>query len=458
MPDRHPWLYLAAIVVIYGLGYWVYPSPAFISTDESAYVEQAVAFAHGGLAPGSLYPPGTPLLQAPFVALAGWRSAGWASFLAAAATVLLLARWLRDAGYHPAFALLFLAYAPTLVMARIGSSDVPSAGVVTLGLWLFWTGGHAAWRWAAAGCVAGLSVLFHETNIVLFLPFVVVTALRRDPGWIVLTGSVAAGISTALLTSWALGSPLLGLRETEGWSLSAVRNSGAIYALCTLVLVPGGLAAVVAYRGRERHALTAAVAGYLAIYLFYNYSGQDSVPAARMATTGRYLIPLVPLLAIAWAHCMSRGVFTVAIRRLGAVAFAVTAAAAFAVHPLLQAWSAPDADIVRNIVEIAGSGALIADDSQRKYVAPVYGRFNRFWMIDTPVSGLPSLTARYASAHVVHVGRSETTLMERMSRRPHIYIAAAARRCQLEPVLDRTYGDTRRVQMWRLSACGLVDP
>jgi hypothetical protein len=457
MPDRHPWLWLAAILFTYGLGDWLYPSPVFISTDESGYVEQAVAFAHGSVAPDGFYPPGTPMLQTPFVALAGWRAARWVSFLAAAATVLLLARWLTAAGYHPAFALLFLAYAPTLVMARIGSSDVPSAAVVTLGLWLFWTREFASWRSAAAGCVAGLSVLFRETNIVLFLPFVVAAALRRDRGWVLLTGSMAAGTGTTLLTSWALAGPLAGFR-IAGWSWSAVLDSSAIYALCTLVLVPGGLVAVGAYKGRERLALTAAVVGYLAIYLFYNYSGQDSGPVARVATAGRYFIPLVPLLTIAWAHCVSRVVFTVAIRRLAAAAFAVTAAAAFAVHPLLQAWSAPDAEIVRNIAAIAGNGALVADESQRKYVAPVYGQFSRFWMIDTPVSDLPALTARHVSAHVVHVGRAETTLMQRLSMRPHAYVAAASRHCRVESVLDRTLGDTRRVQMWRLSACSVVDP
>ena len=458
MPHRHPWRCLAAILLIYGLGYWLYPSSAFISTDESAYVEQAVALARGDRAADSFYPPGTSIVQAPFVALAGWRAAGWASFLAAAATALLLARWLRDAGYHPAFALLFLAYAPTLVMARIGSSDVLSAAVVTLGSWLLWTRGRDRWRPAAAGGVAGLSVLFHETNILLFVPFVAAAALRRDRGWFIVTASMAAGISAALLTSWIVGGALPGLRVTAGWSLSAVRDSAAIYALCALVLIPGGLAAVVAYRGRDRHALIAAVAGYLAIFLFYNYSGQDSGPAARLATTGRYLIPMVPLVTIAWAHCMSRAVSGATIRRLGAVAFATIAAAAFAVHPLLQAWSAPDAGVVSTIVEIAGSGALIADDSQRKYVAPAYGQFHRFWMIDTPVNELPSLTARHATAHVVHVGRSDTTLRQRLSAGPHGYLTAAARHCRLEPVLDRVYGDTRRVQMWRLSACGLVDP
>src|SRR5688500_4529196 len=103
-----------------------------MSSDESAYVEQEVVFARGSLANVSPYPPGTSILQAALVAAVGWRAATGVSLIAAAATVLLMARWLRDAGYPSTFALLFIAYAPTLVMARIGSSDVPSAAVVAL--------------------------------------------------------------------------------------------------------------------------------------------------------------------------------------------------------------------------------------------------------------------------------------------------------------------------------------
>src|SRR6188474_484725 len=179
MPDRRPYLYLVAILAIYVSGYALFPAGVFTSSDESAYVEQAVVFANGSLASVSPYPPGTSLLQSPLVAIAGWRAAAWLSLLAVGATVLLMARWLRDAGYHPGFALLFFAYAPTLVMARIGTSDVPSAAMVTLGLWLFWTGQDARWKWGLAGWLAGFSILLRETNVLLFLPFVLAAAARR---------------------------------------------------------------------------------------------------------------------------------------------------------------------------------------------------------------------------------------------------------------------------------------
>ena len=454
MPDRRPYLYLVAILAIYVSGYALFPADVFTSSDESAYVEQAVVFANGSLASVSPYPPGTSLLQSPFVAIAGWRAAPWLSLLAVGATVLLMARWLRDAGYHPGFALLFLAYGPTLVMARVGTSDVPSAAVIALGLWLFWTGERARWKWAVAGWLAGLSILLRETNILLFLPFVVAAAARRRPGWMVLVSAAAAGFATAIAVYWFTAGTLPGLRATAGFAVSAVGRNIGIYALCTLVLVPGGLAAVAAYQGCERRALATAVAGYLAVYLLYDYSGQDSAPLARIAAVGRYLIPVIPLITIAWADCLSRIAFAVPIRTATLAAFVLIAVSAFSVHPTLRAWSARDAEIVTDIAATVRSGAIIADDTQRKYVAPMFGTVNRYWMIDTPVSHLPVVTSRHASAYVVNVDRSDTALMQTLSADARTYVEAASRTCAIEPVIDQAYGEARRLQIWRLSRCG----
>jgi hypothetical protein len=81
-------------------------------------------------------------------------------------------------------------------------------------------------------------------------------------------------------------------------------------------------------------------------------------------------------------------------------------------------------------------------------------QFSRFWMIDTPVSHLPFLISRHASAHVVNVHRSETTLMQNLSIDAHKYVEAASRTCVVEPVIDQAYGEARRLQIWRLSQCG----
>jgi hypothetical protein len=270
----------------------------------------------------------------------------------------------------------------------------------------------------------------------------------------VLASAAAAGLATAVLGYWSTAATLPGLRATAGFSMGAVGRNIGIYTVCMLVLVPGGLAAIAGYKGRQRHSLVAAVAGYLAVYLLYDYSGQDSAPIARLAAVGRYLIPLIPLVTIAWADGMSRLVGDAPFRRAALAAFVLTAGAAFSVHPTLRMWTARDADIVTRIAATAGSGVVIADDRQRRYVAPMFGQFNRYWIADTPVGHLPALTSRHPAAYVVNVDRSDTALMQNLSVDARAYVEAASRTCAIEPVIDQVYGEARRLQIWRLSQCG----
>lgn len=58
----------------------------------------------------SEYPPGTALLETPFVCLGGWQAARWAAILSFIFIVVVLARWLEEERLNPLFALLFTAY------------------------------------------------------------------------------------------------------------------------------------------------------------------------------------------------------------------------------------------------------------------------------------------------------------------------------------------------------------
>ena len=70
-------------------------------------------------------------MLAPFIAVFGVRGAFVVPMLGLVLAVLITARWIRDAGYSPFFALVTLGFAPALVMGRVAMSDVPSA---TLGV------------------------------------------------------------------------------------------------------------------------------------------------------------------------------------------------------------------------------------------------------------------------------------------------------------------------------------
>ena len=207
---------LATGLLLYAAGFLAF-SPRVVSVrDEVAYIRQAAAFAAGEATvvekealsgqtrrvPASTYPPGTSALQAPFVSLGGWRWAALASLLCLAVTVLLLAGWLRREGRSPLFALLVLGYPPALALSRLAMSDLPSAAVVTLGLSLFWRGqdGPGAW-WLASGFTAGLSLLFRETNALLFAPLFTGALLRRERKALALMAGVAAAVPLRLLSS-----------------------------------------------------------------------------------------------------------------------------------------------------------------------------------------------------------------------------------------------------------------
>src|SRR5438094_8344493 len=127
---------LLAALALYATAFVVWWPNDVVVVDEARYVGEAVLFARGHVTapqwsdslhavvdqPASDYPPGTSLLQAPFVAVGGPRAAQLASLLSLVAMVLCLAALLRQAGRPEWFALVPLLYPPALVLGRVGMS------------------------------------------------------------------------------------------------------------------------------------------------------------------------------------------------------------------------------------------------------------------------------------------------------------------------------------------------
>ena len=187
--------WILAFVLVYASGLALYWPRILSISDEASYVRQAVAFAHGtrtvavavpfssspkAVTPGT-YPVGTSAFLVPFVFFGGWRGAAAGAFVALVLTLLILRRWLREEGRSPGFVLLMLGYPAVLLLSRIAMSDMPSAAVVTLGLWLFFKGrGRPWWISYASGLAAGASLLFRETNALPFVAFYSGALVRRE--------------------------------------------------------------------------------------------------------------------------------------------------------------------------------------------------------------------------------------------------------------------------------------
>src|SRR5579864_5228345 len=149
---------------IYCLAFFVFYPSVITVIDESYYVREAVALAHGSLTvfhedplTGSSawerpsdYPIGTSLLMAVFTRLFGWKGAFLVPLIGFVVVLWALAKWLAAAGRSSWHALALFFFPPALIMGRVAMSDMPSAALMATALWLFWAGGTRPARWILA--------------------------------------------------------------------------------------------------------------------------------------------------------------------------------------------------------------------------------------------------------------------------------------------------------------------
>jgi hypothetical protein len=301
----------------------VAPPRALLIVDEERYVAQAVAFADGaraiegagrryeGIAHGVMsdYPPGTSLLQTPFVWAFGWRYAGLASVLALVLATLATARLLRLHGRDERFALLVPGFLGAAFFARIGMSDVPSAMIVALALWQLREGTKGSLRGAlVGGFLAGASILFRETNTLLIAPFLAAALWSRSA--LAMSSVVSAVLGAAmrpLLSALIFGNAWY-LRDSEyGFSFASLASAVPLWLVILLVMLPAALWLPFAYRGDDRRPAIAAFVLYFGLYASYGYDALSQNGLVKGALlTSRYAVPALPLLAMMAAEVWPR--------------------------------------------------------------------------------------------------------------------------------------------------------
>jgi len=468
------WVYVA--LAAFGAGFVAFWPRLFLVVDEERYVSQAVAFAHGSVAvPGSgivfpavghatisNYPPGTSLLQAPFVAVAGWRAAPLVSAFALVLATLATMRWLRARGGHPAFALLLPGFVAASFFGRIAMSDLPATALVAAAGWLLWRAdGQRAALSALAGLVTGSVLLFREPVILLLAPLMAGAMLRRR----VVSWALLAGLGSAIALRLSLSAALFGspwyLRDPGfGFSLGSVAHTAPVYALVLLVLLPGAALLPFAYRGERRVELGLGVCAYVGLFLLYDYDGIALNGAAKgMMLMSRFMIPAVPLIAIMASEVWPRWSGRLRLGRarpafVHAAGFAA-AATAFAVHPLaarqeeatlpvqraIQRNTRPDAPVITN------------SDATLKYLSPAYSTRRLLLLPATPPESLSGFSRRYGVMDVVVLDRSDSRVFNAMAARDDRFVSAARARCAVQDRLDTLMADGSRLRVLELRSC-----
>jgi 4-amino-4-deoxy-L-arabinose transferase-like glycosyltransferase len=474
---------VAAAVLIYLLGLACFYPASTVITDEVGYLEPAYAFSQGSVClekisalsgevycrPSGGYLPGTSAVMAPFVALFGWRGAYLVPALAVAVATLCTASWLRAAGRSPLFALMVLGYPPLLVLGRTAMSDVPSAALAALGLWLFWTGGaDRRGRWLASGFIAGLSLSFRETNVLLFGPFYLGVLIRREKGvGPLVAGGIAGSMVRPLLTAIVFDDPFYVFPTSYTFAWSHVSANLPIYALALLVFVPGGLIAALLYRGERWPEVVATAVIFCGVYLSYGYRGEESGLLKGLILGPRYFAPLTPLLAFAAAETFPRlrahyrerhgwSGTVQAVERLGPLCLRLwvigVMVLAFVVHPIFAALSGSAERFREAIYSHSSEGSVVVIDrlSSGKFVNELFGERGQVELRRLTPEILDALLMRHGSVTVALLDRRDSAFWRKRGRENAEMLDRLRSQADFELLFEADGGTLQRLRIWRV--------
>lgn len=479
---RLVWTLVALALALYTVGYAAYYPRGATNDDEGLYIEQTRLWVETGsfrtekidalsgeretFVPGD-YPVGMIALMAPFMKAFGWRGAFFPSFLAMLIAVLVTARWLHEERRSAAFALILLAFPAAAVAGRLAMSDAARTAFAALGLWFFFRGlsAHKGW-WLASGFVAGAALTLRESAALPFIPLFAGAVLRRERGWPWLLLGGLAGTGLHLLTSQlAFGDALFvrGSGTPYRFDPLTIHQRLPLYGLGLLVLVPGGIAFGLAYRGRRRPEILATIVLFFGFYLFQAFGMIESGFARRLVTGLRYFDPLLPVLAFAMAESAPRLLDGWLARRpqrarwerlAGAAAglwIAGTLAAAFAVHPVLDRWAASQVRIRDTIARYVPVDAVLVANSHalRKFIDDLARPYVTLHRDRVSPEQLEDLRERYGGYVIALLDRSDSEYWRRDAAKSADFLARLG---DPAPLVDVHVTATDRLRIWRIEA------
>jgi hypothetical protein len=483
------WIWI--ILLAYVAGFLLFPPRVLLTNDEERYVTQAVAFSRGELTVAganmidprseltangqpaaarenpmvaSDYPPGTSILQTPFVMVGGWRAAAALSVLGLVLLTTFTALLLRAYGLQPAFAVLVPTFLGSLFFGRVAMSDVPTAALVALSLWLLRRAEVRGWPWSfAAGLTSGLCLVFREPVIVLLTPFLVgMFFTRRRAAPALLVGGVL-GIALRFALSQAFFGNALYVREPGyGFSWQSLAHNLPQYAPILLVMFPLGAILPFLYRGMYRARIITAFALYTLVFLLFDYNAwRDNGLVKGTILLTRFIIPALPLLVIMAADAyprlhsrLSDGLKRLVDRALP-IACAGIAVLAFAIHPLLRRLDAEPYSIVQSIQRNTALDVplVINEKVAGKYLSPIYGPRLQISRSTVNAADLPRYCRDYGRLGFVLLDRFDSEMFRRDASDNAEFLSEAKKYLLLREIYKAPHGPGMQLRVLETVRC-----
>lgn len=288
--------------------------------DEYSYFNRGLAFTQGEMAlgitdltgtesidlSGTRYLMGTPLLIAIFIALIGNSSVFLLGWLCFSLSAFLMIRVLQKLDYSPLGVLVLFLFPPLMMLTRTLMSGMPSLLFSAIFFFVLVCSSKSVIQYFLLALIAGLSMLFRETNILIFGFFLLFLFLQEKKWIISLILGFALGIGCRLLLAHYVYGSAVHLSHAEPFSFFNILHNLTLYGLCGLVLIPLGIVQVLWYRGNYQWALKLSVAAFFLLYLSYAYNPMDYSGLLKgLLFGGRFLVPVLPLFVIAAGYSLA---------------------------------------------------------------------------------------------------------------------------------------------------------
>jgi hypothetical protein len=264
-------------------------------------------------------------------------------------------------------------------------------------------------------------------------------------------------VAAKLLVTWAFfGDPLF-TRPRHAFTLAALVAQAPLYLLALLVLAPGGLVLGLWWRGERRAEVLTTVLLSLLLFSAYDYSAEESGGLRRLVLGPRYFLPLLPLLSLAAAERLGPRLGVGPLRAWPLGCGVLVLAAAGLVHPVLSAREGGQAAQAAQVCQSTAPGAALVGNTVLvgKVVGDLACPRALLERARFPAARLVELGRRFPEVDLVLLDRAATAYDLEETGRNERFLAEAARRCSLTPLLDRRGaaigGD--RLRVLRATAC-----
>lgn len=256
-------------------------------------------------------------------------------------------------------------------------SEMPSLLVVSLFTYLFVTKEKTFFIYFILGLIAGFSIWFRETNLVICGGLAVLCLFRNPQLIIPFVIGLNIGMLPRIVSAELVYEQITHVKNYAPFSLKYFFRNVPLYLIITTILLPGGLVILWKYGSKYANSLKLSLGLFLAVHLVYGYnSGDHSGFFVSLFYNGRYFIPTLPLWMIAYASfAKSNNIFKKSSIKIALTIVCLLFIVSF--DGLLFYLEREHKKVAVDIFEKYNDRVILYDNSAYRYLNPLHGKITR---------------------------------------------------------------------------------